>query len=260
MNRNFKISKLGLLSVNFRWKVSIFLALLGFPLVAIAGADFVAHMGEDINVRTDLLAKDESNNSVCIPRGTQVIVISVDADANNKTNTITVGLNHLYGSVAASCRGVPSIPDDRGARYTFLDTEIGSSYFSYGATGGILAIPFKFQTHDHSLTATPSFAGYFGERGYWYGTELTLATFMGLGFATLTQAQQQGSGSTSTTSTSAGITYGLAVIGKLPLSKSFQWGLVVGQDRMGTNTSTPYPYEGKWWWSIAFNYPFAQSQ
>jgi hypothetical protein len=86
-----------------------------------------------------------------------------------------------------------------------------------------------------------------------------LSAFAGLGFATLSQAQQQASATTTTTSsTSAGITYGLALIGKLPLSQSFQWGLVVGQDRMGTNASNLYIYEGKWWWSLAINHPLTQ--
>ena len=136
-------------------------------------------------------------------------------------------------------------------------------YIRRGLSYGSLVVPFKYQTHDHSLQQGVTIGGYLGVQLPFgldglesnYDFTFTLLIFAGGSWATLSQTQTNGSTQT-TTNNQLGISYGVGTL--FTINNSYQLGVIVGWDRLGSNASPPSPYEGKAWVSFAIGWNFAQ--
>jgi hypothetical protein len=126
---------------------------------------------------------------------------------------------------------------------------------------GVLAVPFKFHTTDHSTTAGATIGGYLGRELYLSTFDVAFSPIIAGGLALVPQkaavAQASTTKADSTTpeegSTLTGVSAAVGLIGKA--KSNFQFGMLVGWDWVGKSKN--YKYEGKPWISFAFGYNFS---
>lgn len=116
-------------------------------------------------------------------------------------------------------------------------------YRKYGWTYGLLAVPYKYQTHDKSISFAPSYQAYFGYKRDKNGTAAgPIASF---GFTTADIPTGAG-----TSNSKQGISYGLGYLFEIKKGSGFQLIALVGQDRIDTS----YLHNGKTWTSVTFGF------
>jgi hypothetical protein len=123
----------------------------------------------------------------------------------------------------------------------------------FGLSYGGLIVPYKYHfTGSKQFNANTTLAPYMGYRidKETLGRSIELIGFVG---AAPVSASQNVNGQ-STTQTLAGFSYGGGIIGKL--KDTFQWGVVIGADRVGGGST--YPDNGKPWVAIELGYSFSQ--
>jgi hypothetical protein len=195
--------------------------------------------------------KDTDEKPVCIPAGTIVKVIGSSADVV-KVKIVEVGKDP-----SSNCNNPPKEPE-----YKIASTELAKhDYMRRGLSYGTLVVPFKFQLHDHSLQQGVTLGGYLGFQtpfpaGRWdhpYNFTWTPLLFAGGSWASAAQTQPNGS---ATNSNQLGISYGAGTF--FTINNSYQLGVILGWDRLGSNASPAYKYEGKPWLSFAIGWNFAR--
>ena len=128
-----------------------------------------------------------------------------------------------------------------------------------GWTFGVLLVPFKYQLSDQSLSSSTTIGPYLGYRiADWAemtaGTSTTLVGSIGLvnniPVPTAPGVTPAGSVNRSGLSTAFGVVF------SVDKGTGIQVGLLLGQDRLGSNAVAPYAYEGKTWVSVSVGYKF----
>jgi len=197
--------------------------------------------------------KDAKGDKVCIPAGTVVRVIN-----GTSADSVKVKIESL--AKAKESAGCPLPKTDTYAEYTITTADLAKhDYIRRGISYGTLVVPFKYETHDHSLQPGVTLGGYLGMQWPFGGLDgnynftVTPLIFAGGSWANVPVSQSNG---TATNSNQLGISYGTGVF--VTLNNVYQLGLIVGWDRLGSNASPPSPYEGKAWFSFAIGWNFAQ--
>jgi len=132
-----------------------------------------------------------------------------------------------------------------------------------GWTFGALIVPFKYQTHDKSFSGSTSIGPYLGYRiandstvsfKLLQGTSTTFVLSAGwvsnIAVATAPGVTPAG------TVNSSGLSLATGFIFAVDKGTGIRVGVLAGQDRLGSNSTAPYPYEGKTWVSLAVGYKF----
>ncbi|HET7765741.1 MAG TPA: hypothetical protein VFK92_11695 [Burkholderiales bacterium] len=197
--------------------------------------------------------KNGAGSKVCIPAGTVVRVIN-----GTTADSVKVRVESLKKAKPSVDCSLPQI--EPYAEYTISTADLAKhDYIRRGISYGTLVVPFKYQTHDHSLQPGVTLGGYLGlQWPFWgldsdYNFTVTPLVFAGGSWATTPQSQPNGSASNSN---QLGISYGAGAF--VTLNNVYQLGLIAGWDRLGSNASPPSPYEGKAWVSFAIGWNFAQ--
>lgn len=119
----------------------------------------------------------------------------------------------------------------------------------FGLTYGALLVPYKYYVDSDDFKAASSIGPYMGYRfdpsSNWLGLGAKVVGFLG---ATTVEVPKDSGG----TSNIFGISYGVGLIGVL--KKEFQFGLVVGADRV--SNSENFDNNGKAWVALALGYNF----
>jgi hypothetical protein len=207
------------------------------------------------------------------PDGSVFIV----TDDDEKTHTLTVKFRNI--TVMCDKNGNGTIELDNTDSHTFLYDEKDKTrriqsgcatvvdshnlytmdkaavekmnYTRHGWAIGMLAVPYKFQLHDKSISSALSLGPYVGYRTENGGTALAWVVSAGL-INNIPVAQVNGTGSVNR----SGFSLATGLIFSIKKGTGIEVGLLVGQDRLGSNSSAPYPYEGKTWVSVAVGYKF----
>jgi hypothetical protein len=251
------------------------------PLCAPAGTIFRVDNVEA--PKTSIEGKDAAGNSVNPTTQTDAKTGTTTTQLNGASKvTQTQTDNTLY--VHIKFKGAPSTPlskyvgtapsddsctDSTGQattqvkekeEYTLSATSL-SHYGTYrnGWTWGALAIPYKFEFHDHSFQAKPSAAAYTGYETWIAGGNAASVIAIGAGGSSQSTTTQPASGGTTTSpTTSSGsgtqLLYTVAVGEIFTLGTTFKGGLLVGVDWAGSGTG--FKYEGHPWLAVTLGTGF----
>lgn len=204
-------------------------------------------------VRFDV-SKDENNNISLTSRGNYKYPLVKDA---NKVNVTKAAGHNLYGNIAELSADSKETEVDIGTAAALQQEliepktsyEINKSaienivYKKYGWTYGVLVVPYKFQTHDKTVSFSPSYQGYVGYKRDKNGT--AEGPFLSLG---LTTADIPTGAATSTSK--QGLSYGLGWLFEIKKGSGFQLVALAGQDRIASG----YKYDGKTWLSVTLGF------
>jgi len=124
-------------------------------------------------------------------------------------------------------------------------------YYRHGWAFGVLLVPYKYQLSDKSFGSALSVGPYVGYRQDARGSSVTYVVSAGL-VNNIPVELANGSG----TVNRSGFSFATGVIFSIDKGTGMQIGLLVGQDRLGSNSAAPYAYEGKTWGSVAIGYKF----
>ena len=117
----------------------------------------------------------------------------------------------------------------------------------YGWTYGVMVVPFKYFPHDHSFEPSQTLGAYLGYRLGQTGWGMSLVASAGAATMKVStvvdgQAKEQ---------TITGFSYSTGLMFDIDkTSKPFQAGILVGRDRVGSNTALSYRHDGRHWISM----------
>ncbi|GAB5605823.1 hypothetical protein [Sideroxyarcus sp. TK5] len=121
----------------------------------------------------------------------------------------------------------------------------------YGWTFGALIVPFKYQLSDKSFGGSSTIGPYVGYR--FQDNQGAVTPVVSAGWVNnIPVALANGGG----TINRSGFSWAAGVIFSIDKGTGFQAGVLVGQDRLGSNAAAPYQYEGKYWLSLSVGYKF----
>ena len=162
------------------------------------------------------------------------------------------GLFTMFGCVPMP---KPSVIESATVPIPSLD---GTGYSRDGWTYGLLFLPYKFHMKDKEFSPAGQIGPYLG-RSYTVGS----FGFRVIGTIAYGPITTNNGGNTSTTSGSPtvktinGLSMGVGLIGTITKGPSpFQFGLVVGRDKVSSSDKGAYPYTGKGWVGLQLGYDF----
>lgn len=210
-----------------------------------SGAMFVA----PANVRFDV-SKDENNFIFLTSRGNY----SYTTDRGTPVKVQPGNGHNIYGSIA-NLLNETDIDVNIGNATTQALIEPKTSYKinksaiedivykKYGWTYGLLVIPYKYQTHDKSISFAPSYQGYFGYKRDKNGT--AEGPILSFGFTSADIPTGAG-----TSNSKQGLSYGLGWLFEIKKGSGFQLIAVIGQDKIDST----YLHNGETWVSVTFGF------
>ena len=197
--------------------------------------------------------KDSEGKYLCAADDSRFLVTHEDKN----TYQLSGVFDSLGNDGRPNCDAVNKILEH--TTYTLEKAEIEKiAHSRRGWTFGALVVPFKYQTSDKSFGGSTSIGPYLGYRiapfKYLNGTSTTFIASAGyannIAVPTAPGVAPAGSVNRSGLSLAAGIIFAV------DKGEGIQVGVLVGQDRLGSNATAPYAYEGKTWVSVAIGYKF----
>ena len=133
----------------------------------------------------------------------------------------------------------------------------GTGYARDGWTYGALLLPYKFHTRDNEFSPAGQIGPYVG-RSYTVGSfGIKVIGTIAYGPITTNNGNTSAANGTATVKTINGLALGLGLIGTITKGPSpFQFGLVVGRDKVSASDKGAYPYTGKGWIGLQLGYDF----
>lgn len=120
-----------------------------------------------------------------------------------------------------------------------------------GWSFGALIVPFKYQLSDNSLSGATSLGPYAGYKFQDNRGSIT-PIFSALLVPNISVPQANGGASVNR----SGFSFAGGIIFSIDKGTGTQIGLLLGQDRLGSNAAAPYAYEGKTWLSVSIGFKF----
>jgi hypothetical protein len=119
---------------------------------------------------------------------------------------------------------------------------------------GALLVPYKYHFHDKSFASATTIGPYLGYSMGGLGLKTAFVTSVGL--SSLAVANPNGSGDTSTIQ---GFSIAIGLIGDVNKNNNpMTFGVLVGKDWAGSNSSVPYKHEGKAWAAVHIGFNFSK--
>jgi hypothetical protein len=139
--------------------------------------------------------------------------------------------------------------------YRVAKSELDQYGFSRsGWVYGALLVPYKYYFHDKSFSSATTIGPYLGYR--MDGLGINTSAVASIGLSSLTVANPTGSGDTSTIQ---GFSFAIGFIGNVNKNDNpMTFGVLVGKDWAGSNSSVPYKHEGKTWAAIEIGFSFTK--
>ena len=131
-----------------------------------------------------------------------------------------------------------------------MELGVNRSGWVYGA----LLVPFKYHFDDKSFSSASTIGPYLGYSMGGFGFDTAFVVSIGL--SSLVVANENGSGDTSTLQ---GFSYAVGFIGSANKNNDpVHFGVLVGVDRAGSNSTVPYKHEGEPWVAVQIGFNFTK--
>ncbi len=180
------------------------------------------------------------------PKGSRFVILSDTGKYAGRFKSVAQVDTERFSALRATFSGANAQTVTTDANYE-ISKEVLLDYnyrLEYGLDTGVLAVPFKLQTNDGTVTAGSTVGPYAGFR--WRRT-----SFIGSFGLSLLPLQDVNA---SAVDTKVGITGAGGII--FLLGKQFQLGGIVGVDHLGGSSGKLYPYENKVWLSLSIGFTF----
>jgi hypothetical protein len=236
-------------------------------------SDQYSWSGDTITFHVDFpKVMDASGNIYCAPDYSEFVVGNEDKNTHQLSGRFDVigksKVNLLFkhvGEERLKCEH--GNPVKEHTTYFIDKSEVEKIINSRsGFTFGVLLVPFKFHTVDKSITGSTTIGPYIGYRsanfGSFSGTTAgilngTSTTFvLSVGWVDNISVPTAPGVNPPGTVDRSGVSMAIGVIFSVDKGSGTQVGLLVGQDRLGSNAIAPYKYEGQTWVSFAIGYKF----
>lgn len=130
-------------------------------------------------------------------------------------------------------------------------TEYG--YYRSGWVYGALLVPYKYFFHDKSFASATTIGPYLGYSMGGLGFNTSFVASVGL--SSLAVANPNGDGDTSTIQ---GFSAAIGLIGGVYKNNNpLRFGILLGKDWAGSNSTVPYKHEGKTWVAVQIGFSFS---
>lgn len=178
-------------------------------------------------------------------------VESVNGEQPTNTRWLAVGSE-------VSCQGIrPGAGEEfvrEGEAYSISKEALERYGFNRsGWTYGALLVPYKYHFDDKSLGNSVTLGPYLGWRLGRLGWDVAVIGTIGL--AGVAVPKPDGSD----TSTQQGVTWAVGFLSNVTKNRNpLQFGLLIGQDRVGSNSAVPYKHEGKTWIAAQIGFDFTK--
>jgi hypothetical protein len=177
-----------------------------------------------------------------------------------------IGVKHINNKESDKARDVPAklIPvENRCPNTSALYTPVENHglyvldkaavekmpHSRYGWTMGGLIVPFKYQTSDKSFSGSTSIGPYVGYR--FQSNSGSVTPVISAGWVSNIPVS---TGTGTQTTSASGFSWSAGVIFSVDKGSRIQFGVLAGQDRVGSSAPNPYKYEGDTWLSMAIGY------
>lgn len=226
--------------------------------------------GDVVTLRSDtrgIRSSDVTNETKYVALNGAVFDVS---DDDKKTNVLTIKFRTgtLDGSNACTTKYFPCIfsstPEHtRVAASGVPAVDVNNTYLvdkaavekiphlHRGWTFGALVVPFKYQTTDKSFSGSSTLGTYVGYKFQDNSGSVTPILSAGI-VPNIAVPLANGTG----TVNRSGFSWAGGVIFSIDKGTGTQIGILVGQDRLGSNAAAPYVYEGKTWLSLSAGWKF----
>jgi hypothetical protein len=241
---------------RFFWKGSVSNGQCDGVMLQSQGQDKLADAEPSTSDNQAVIVKPSNNSETSAPndKGSNAAKIGASLTVKSEADTAKD-----RGKAAADNNTTQLVVANN--QYTTTVTQL-SHYGIYrqGLTWGALAIPYKYEFHDHSFQAKPSLAAYVGYESWLAGSSVAGVWAVGAGGSS--QSAQStttttGAGSSTTTSTNGGGTQALYTMGfgvLFTLGGSFKGGVLFGKDWAGSGSG--FKYDGRTWMALTLGAGF----
>lgn len=120
---------------------------------------------------------------------------------------------------------------------------------------GLLVVPFKFFSDDHSLESESTIGYYVGRSWSSWGMNATAVISAGLGSISVATTNDDGE---ATTTERPAFSVAAGLLFRVLDGSNFEFGVFLGRDYVKTDDEFAYEHDGETWLSLSFGYDFSR--